>query len=100
MYPGNILQEKVSIIGTDAFMEFVKKIEEEGVILEGTDMGKTSDPKSPIVIEIDSDNVKKDISLLDIQVPMMTPRIRREYRKLDLLSEKSYEFTPILLRNF
>ena len=81
-------------------MEFVKKIEEEGVMLEGADMGIASDPKSPIVIEIDKDNVKKNIALLDIQIPMMTPRIRREYQKLDLLNKASYEFTEIILKDF
>jgi hypothetical protein len=29
MYRGNEIEEKVSIIGTDAFMDFVKKIEAE-----------------------------------------------------------------------
>lgn len=81
MYPGG-LEEYVSVVGTDAFMDFVESIEAEGVELERSAMGEGAKPKTPLVIEIDNENDKKDIEALDIEIPVLTPRIYREYKNL------------------
>jgi len=44
MYPGDV-EEYVSVVGTDAFMEFVESIQAEGVVLERKPMGKGCSPK-------------------------------------------------------
>ena len=79
MYPGG-LEENVSVVGTDAFMDFVESIQAEGVELERTAMGEGAQPKTPLVVEIDSENDKKGIEALDIEIPVLTPRIYREYK--------------------
>jgi type III restriction enzyme len=33
-------------------------------------------------VEIDNENVKKDIDMLDIEIPVLTPRVYREYKNL------------------
>lgn len=76
------IDEYVSVIGTPAFMDFVESIKGEGVLLEKRLMGAGSKPVSPMVIEVDKENVKKDIDKLDIEIPVMTPRIQREYKNL------------------
>ncbi len=81
MYPGG-LEEWVSVVGTDAFMDFVESIQAEGVELERTAMGEGTKPKTPLVVEIDNENDKKDIEALDIEIPVLTPRIYREYKNL------------------
>ncbi len=81
MYPGGI-EEYVSVVGTNAFMDFVKSINNEGVEFEHKPMGEGSEAKAPLVVEIDKDNAKKDIDALDIRIPIMTPRIYREYKNL------------------
>jgi type III restriction enzyme len=81
MYPGGI-EEYVSVVGTDAFMEFVESIQAEGVVLERKPMGEGTGPKTPLVVEIDNENEKKDIDALDIEIPVMTPRVYREYKNL------------------
>lgn len=81
MYPGGI-EEYVSVVGTDAFMDFVESIQAEGVVLEHKPMGEGTKPKTPLVIEIDKENEKKDLDALDIEIPVMTPRIYREYKSL------------------
>jgi type III restriction enzyme len=81
MYPGGI-EEYVSVIGTPAFMDFVESIQAEGVVLEQKPMGEGSKPKAPLVIEVDNENEKKDLEMLDIEIPIMTPRIYREYKNL------------------
>lgn len=81
MYPGGV-EEYVSVVGTDAFMEFVESIQAEGVELERKAMGEGTKPKTPLVIEIDHENDQKDIDALDIEIPVMTPRVYREYKNL------------------
>lgn len=81
----NDIEEYVSVIGTPAFIDFVKSIKGEGVILEKKAMGAGSKPIAPMVIEVDKENPNKDIKKLDIEIPLMSPRIQREYRNLSEL---------------
>ena len=81
MYPGG-LEEYVSVIGTNAFMDFVESIQAEGVVLEKKPMGEGTGPKAPLVVEVDEENANKDIEALDIEIPVLTPRIYREYKNL------------------
>ena len=81
MYPGDV-EEYVSVIGTRAFMEFVESIKAEGVVLERKAMGEGTGPKTPLVVEVDQENKKKDIDMLDIEIPVLTPRVYREYKSL------------------
>ncbi|MBN1254144.1 MAG: DEAD/DEAH box helicase family protein [Deltaproteobacteria bacterium] len=81
MYPGG-LEEYVSVVGTNAFMDFVDTIQAEGVVLERKPMGEGTLPKTPLVVEVDKENVKKDIDALDIAIPVLTPRVYREYKHL------------------
>ena len=90
----------VSVVGTDAFMDFVESIKSEGVELERRKMGEGSAPKAPFVIEVDNDNVKKDINKLDIEIPILTPRIYREYKNLSELDVKSFQHTKIEPKEF
>jgi len=85
MYPGG-LEEYVSVVGTNAFMDFVESIQAEGVVLERKPMGEGTGAKTPLVVEIDNENVKKDIDALDIEIPILTPRIYREYKNLSNLN--------------
>jgi len=82
MYPSEDVPEFVSVVGTDAFMEFVVSIEAEGVVLERKPMGEGTGPKTPLVVEVDNENEKKDIAALDIEIPVLTPRVYREYKSL------------------
>jgi len=81
MYPGGLV-EYVSVVGTDAFMDFVESIQAEGVVLERKPMGEGTGPIAPLVVEVDKENVKKDIEALDIEIPVLTPRVYREYKNL------------------
>jgi len=72
MYPGDV-EEYVSVVGTNAFMEFVESIQAEGVVLERKAMGEGTGPKTPLVVEVDKENEKKDIAALDIEIPVLTP---------------------------
>ena len=99
MYPGGI-EEKVSVIGTNAFMDFVESIEAEGVTLERTSMGEGTKPKAPIVVEVDHENDKKDMDKLDIEIPVLTPRVYREYKSLADLNSASFGHQKITYLQF
>jgi type III restriction enzyme len=100
MYPGSKATEYVSVVGTDAFMEFVESIQSEGVELKKKPMGPGTDPKAPIIIEIDNENTKKDIDKLDIEIPILSPRIYREYKKLELLEPGHFNSKKIEYKQF
>jgi type III restriction enzyme len=88
MYPDGT-EEYVSVVGTNAFMEFVESIQAEGVVLERKAMGAGTEPKTPLVVEVDNENEKKDIAKLDIEIPILTPRVYREYKNLNDLDVAS-----------
>jgi len=101
MYFGrNDIEEYVSVIGTPAFMDFVKSIKGEGVVLEKRLMGEGAKPIAPMVIEIDKENSKKDIKKLDIEIPVMSPRIQREYKSLADLDVSSFNNKKVKIKTF
>ena len=91
MYPGDA-EEYVSVVGTEAFMNFVESIQAEGVELERRAMGKGTGPKTPLVVEVDQENEHKDLDVLDIEIPVLTPRVYREYKNLAALDVGAMEF--------
>jgi type III restriction enzyme len=99
MYPGG-LEEYVSVVGTDAFMDFVESIQAEGVMLERKPMGEGTKPKTPLVVEIDNENTKKDLDALDIEIPVLTPRSYREYKNLAELDVRALSHTPVAYQQF
>lgn len=99
MYPG-FTEEYVSVIGTDAFMEFVESIQAEGVELERKPMGAGTKPKAPMVVEVDHENEKKDIDKLDIEIPVLTPRVYREYKNLAHLDFSAVAHQKVMYRHF
>jgi type III restriction enzyme len=99
MYPGGV-EEYVSVVGTNAFMEFVESIQAEGVVLERKPMGEGTQPKTPIVIEVDNDNGGKDIDALDIEIPVLTPRVYREYKNLSSLNAGTQSYQRVTYLEF
>ena len=99
MYPGDV-EEYVSVVGTNAFMEFVESIQAEGVVLEHKAMGEGTGPKTPLVVEVDKENEKKDITALDIEIPVLPPRVYREYKSLRDLDIAAMEHQRLLYLQF
>ena len=99
MYLGGV-EEYVSVVGTDAFMDFVESIQAEGVELERKAMGEGTKPKTPLVVEVDNSNEKKDIDALDIEIPVLTPRVYREYKNLGDLDAGAMAFQSVIYQTF
>ena len=88
------------MVGTDAFMEFVESIQAEGVELERKPMGEGSKPNAPLVIEVDNENPDKDLDALDIEIPILSPRIYREYKNLVNLDVTKLDHQTVAYLNF
>jgi type III restriction enzyme len=100
MYPGNDAEEYVSVVGTDAFMDFVESIQTEGVELERKPMGAGARPIGPLIIEPDDANDEKDMDELDFEIPVLSPRVIREYKNLDELNLDSFVFQVCEYKEF
>jgi len=63
-------------------------------------MDRSGSPITPTVIEVDNQNEKKDIENLDIELPVLTPRIQREYKNLNLLNVAGFKHKKISIKEF
>lgn len=77
--------EKLVVVGTPPFLEFVESLKTEGVEFQYSPMGKGTKGKSPVIVEVDKENPDKDLNVLDIPIPQMSPRIYREFKNLELI---------------
>jgi type III restriction enzyme len=96
MFPGDV-KERVSVVGTPAFLDFVEQIQFEGVELDVGPMGQDSEYRGPLVVEIEQDKRAKRLGPLDIELPILSRRIRREHGTLGDLDVKGLSFTPLQL---
>ncbi len=95
------VEEELSIIGTDNFIDFVESITREGVELGYRPMGGYKGKgKPPVIISVDEDNEKKDLEKLDISIPILTPRMHREFKKLELIDESKFIHTRVMYKQF
>ena len=101
MYRGrDDLIEKVSVMGTPAFMDFVETINDEGVELEKRAMGKDTEAVAPVVIEIDKNDKKKDIDKLDIEIPKLSRRFARNFKRLEDLDIKTIASSKVAYKTY
>lgn len=101
MYRGyDNVNEMVSVVGTAAFLDFVESIKNEGVTLEHRKMGEGSGAKAPLIVEVDGDNPKKDMEKMNIMIPILSPRLFREYKNLSELKVEQFKVTPIKVIEF
>jgi len=94
------IPEKLVVVGTPAFLEFVESLKTEGVEFQYSPMGKGSKGKSPLIVEIDKENPNKDLDALDILIPQMSPRIYREFKNLELIDVSEFKNEKIVLKQF
>lgn len=92
-------REEVSVLGTPAFMDFVKSIQAEGVILERRAMGGGT-PRPDILVQVDTENPDKNLDALDIEVPVLTPRLAREYKRISELDPARILAQPMMLQQY
>jgi len=94
------MPEKLVVVGTPAFLEFVESLKTEGVEFQYSPMGKGSKAKSPVIVEVDKENPNKDLEALDIPIPVMSPRIYREFKNLELIDVSIFKNEKVALKKF
>lgn len=94
------MPEKLVVVGTPAFLEFVQTLKTEGVEFQYSPMGKGSKGKSPVIVEVDKENTNKDLDALDIPIPQMSPRVYREYKNLELIDVGKFKNEKVSLKKF
>ncbi len=72
--------QTLEVIGTQAFEEFVRELEAEGLGVRTV----TEPPPPPVKVEPVMEKIAKDIS-----IPLSRPRLKREYRNLSGLDPRS-----------
>ena len=100
MYFGQGVPEEVAVVGTPAFMDFVESIKREGVELTYRRMDLEHRAVSPVIVEVDAKNEKKDLDSFYIEIPVLTPRLHQEYRNLAELDAMAFAFLPVTHRTF
>lgn len=92
--------EKLVIVGTPKFLEFVEELKTEGVEFQYSPMGKGTKGKSPIIVEVDKENPDKDLDKLDIPIPQMSPRIYREFKNLEYIDVSKLKNEKVPIKKF
>ena len=92
--------EKLVIVGTPKFLEFVEELKTEGVEFQYSPMGKGTKGKSPVIVEVDKENPDKDLDNLDIPIPQMSPRIYREFKNLEFIDVSKLKNEKVTLKKF
>lgn len=92
--------EKLVIVGTPKFLEFVEELKTEGVEFQYSPMGKGTKGKSPVIVEVDKENPDKDLDKLDIPIPQMSPRIYREFKNLEFIDISKLKNEKVTLKKF
>lgn len=100
MYFGSDQPEYISVIGTDAFVEFVESIKTEGVEFERKSMGSAGGRKDSLVVEVDRDNPEKDPDKLDITLPKLSRRYDRQFQDLSLLDPAAFYNPKLPVKQF
>lgn len=93
-------QEKLVVVGTPAFLEFVESLKTEGVEFQYSPMGIGSKSKSPVIIEVDKENPNKNLEELDIKIPQLSPRIYREFKNLELIDINNFKNKKAKFKKF
>lgn len=94
------MPEKLVVVGTPAFLQFVESLKTEGVEFQYSPMGKGSKGKSPVIVEVDKENPNKDLDYLDIPIPQMSPRIYREFKNLELIDVGKFKNEKVKIKSF
>ncbi len=91
--------EEVSVIGVKAFMDFVEEIKAEGVELNYVPMGRATRPKAPSVVQVAPDH-SGPLDPLDIELPVLAPRIYYDYASLEQLDPASQPHRKLPLKHY
>lgn len=90
-----IEKQELSVVGTDAFINFVKEIKKDGVDLEEKEMGKSSPPRVPEIVKID-----KEDETLNLEMDIFKSFYFRDQLEASRLNPALFEFEKLKYKNY
>ncbi len=100
MYFGSDEKETVSVMGTEAFMEFVNSIQREGVSFERVPMGPGTGRRDSLVVEVDTADSEKNLDELDIEIQKMARRLSRAFKDREALDPAEFGNPKLPVKHF
>ena len=94
------MKEELVVVGTEAFIEFVESIKTEGVELGYRPMGAGVKGETLLIVEVDNENTKKNLDELDIKLPVLSPRIYREFKNLEDIDKASLKVAAAIFKTY
>ena len=88
-------EQKLSVVGTDAFINFVEEIKNEGVELKKEQMGKSSPPRVPEIVKID-----KEDEALNLEMDIFKSFYFRDRLEVSSLNPALFEFEKLKHKNY
>ncbi|NJC27908.1 DEAD/DEAH box helicase [Neolewinella antarctica] len=78
--------ESLVVVGTEHFINFIEELQHQGVEFRHADLGaRGTRAQAPLLIEIDREKSPEQLHELDIPLPILEPRIVRDYSRLSEL---------------
>lgn len=100
MFPLDV-DETLVVVGTAAFVNFIEELKDQGVEFKYSPMGQRGGrAQSPLVIEIDTEKTEEELHELDIPLPILQPRVVRDYRRLRELDVEGLNHPIAELQDF
>ena len=85
MYPLDV-PEQLVVVGTDHFINFIEELRDQGVEFRHASLGQRGTRgQAPLLIEIDQHKDPAELARLNIPLPILEPRIVRDYARLSEL---------------
>lgn len=99
MYRGDLTvpPERVSVIGTEKFIEFIESIKNEGVMLP-TEKMIITEPAERSVVTIST--VDENVDKYDIAIPVLSSRIKRNWSTLEQIDVENLKIKPLTLKTY
>jgi len=89
--------EKVTLIGTKNFIDFIKKIDKEGVEVEEVILGPSTPPRVPMFVKVDSD---KDVQKLDFELPRLNKKFNIDIEVLEGTTFDDLDLQKIKIKDY
>ena len=75
--------EQLVVVGTDGFINFIEELKHQGVEFRHADLGQRGTrAQAPLLIEVDRHKSDDELARLDIPLPILQPRLVRDFSRL------------------
>ncbi|MBC6995761.1 DEAD/DEAH box helicase family protein [Neolewinella lacunae] len=100
MFPLDV-EENLVVVGTSGFIRFIEDLKDQGITFRKADLGRPGTRGlAPLIVEIDDHKTSEELHELDIPLPVLEPRIVRDYEQLSKLSIEGLSHPIATMQDF